>query len=172
MPVTCLPGDFPCRSGVAVFETFAGSPTGGRQLADVLAAVRKSLRRSRRQAETDDRRVERLAARLGCDPDIESVTNAVLSRIQLEDVGYEPVRVSVEHLLGDDRAWQAMMMGVVPPSIRSKALCGLSRSSPTAPGDAVVAAVCAQIQEAVAVESLEIPTPQTVVLDQWQARPA
>ena len=98
--------------------------------------------------EADDGRLERLATRLGCTPDIESLTAAVLAKIHLGDGGIEPVRSTVEHIVSDRAAWQSMMMGVVPPSVRAKALCGLARTSPTDPGDAAVAAVFSVIREA------------------------
>lgn len=120
-----------------------------------------------------DRRVERLAARYGCAPDIESLAEAVFSRIDMEDVGFEPVRLSVEHLLSDDRAWQSVAMGVVPPSLRAKALCGLARSSPTAPGDALVAAVCAELQAALDLGSEQVQPALTIPrTGRWQSRPA
>jgi hypothetical protein len=96
----------------------------------------------------DGQRIGEIAAALGCQADVDAITLALLNQTTLGSDHYEPVRASVDHLVNHGAAWRSMVRGVVPPSVRAQALSCTSRTSPTAPADAVVAVVFAAIRDA------------------------
>lgn len=101
------------------------------------------------EAPLDLPRVAQLATALGCPADSEAITRVLLQRTALGEGAYEAVWSSVDHLLSHDGAWRAMVSGVVPPSLRAKAVGVATRTDPTDPADSIPALVLAAVGQAV-----------------------